>query len=105
FLDDVKLLRDYLVLEESSAGLNRIRVINWRDKTEHFIEFDEPAYLASLGYNPEVNTEVIRYTYQSMTTPYSTYDYNLRTREGRLMKQQEVLGEFSSENYVTERLM
>jgi oligopeptidase B len=105
FLDDVKLLRDYLVLAESSAGLNRIRVINWRDKTEHFIEFDEPAYLASLGYNPEVDTEVIRYTYQSMTTPYSTYDYNLRTREGKLMKQQEVLGGFSSENYVTERLM
>ncbi len=105
FLNDVKLLRDYLVLEESSAGLNRIRVINWRDKTEHFIEFDEPAYLASLGYNPEVDTEVIRYTYQSMTTPYSTYDYNLRTREGKLMKQQEVLGGFSSENYVTERLM
>lgn len=105
FLERTKLFKDYLVLQESSKGLDRLRVIRWRDKSEYFIEFDEPAYMASLGYNPEVNTDVVRYTYQSMTTPTTTYDYNLTSRDGKLMKQQEVLGGFSSADYATERLM
>jgi oligopeptidase B len=105
FLDEIKLLKDYLVLEESSQGLNRLRVIRWRDKSEYFIEFDEPAYMAALGHNPEVDTDVIRYSYQSMTTPNTTYDYNLTSRESRMMKQQEILGGFSRDDYATERVM
>jgi oligopeptidase B len=61
--------------------------------------------MAALGHNPEVDTDVLRYTYQSMTTPHTTYDYSLTSRDARMMKQQEVLGGFSSKDYVTERVM
>src|SRR5665647_3557770 len=66
--------------------------------------FEEPTYMASVGTNPEFNSEILRYNYTSMTTPSSVFDFNLRNGEKKLMKQQEVLGGFSKDDYVTERV-
>jgi oligopeptidase B len=102
--EDFEIFNDFLVVEERQAGLTQIRVIRWTDKTEHSLDFGEPTYMASLGVNPEFDTDWLRYNYSSLTTPNSTYDHNMTTQEKKLMKQQEVLGGFQPENYRAERL-
>lgn len=105
FLENFELFKDFLALEESVAGLIKIRIINLTDKNEHYVDFGEQAYSAGIGNNPELNTNVIRYNYQSMTTPNSTYDYNMESKSKELKKEQPVLGDFNKENYATERVM
>ncbi|MBX2965609.1 MAG: S9 family peptidase [Cyclobacteriaceae bacterium] len=105
FLEDVDYFKDYMAIEEMSAGLTTIRIIKRADNSEHSINFGEPAYTAGIGYNPDFNTNILRYGYQSMTTPGSTYDYNMETRDKELKKEQEVLGGFDKNNYTTERVM
>ncbi len=105
FLEGYEIFKDYLALEESSEGLNKIRLIKWADNSEHTVDFGEPAYLAGIGNNPDVNSNTIRYNYQSMTTPPSTFDYEMTTHEKKLLKQREVLGGFDPALYQTERVM
>jgi oligopeptidase B len=68
------------------------------------MEFQDPAYSAGIGSNPDFDTQILRYGYTSLTTPSSTYDYNMETKERKLLKQQEVVGGYTAENYVSERL-
>ncbi len=105
FLENIEFFKDYYVLQESSEGLNKIRLIKWSDKSEHTIAFDEAAYYAGLGSNPEFNSNTVRYNYQSMTTPNSVFDYTLDTHQKKLLQQQEVLGGFNKDDYQTERIM
>jgi oligopeptidase B len=71
---------------------------------DYYIKFDEPAYDAGVGANPEYNSKTLRYSYTSLTTPSSVYDYDLEKKDQRLMKQQEVVGGYNSKDYVTERI-
>ena len=103
FLGDFELFKDYLVVEERTQGLTQIRVLPWMG-TGHYLHFDEPAYRVNLGANPEFDTATLRFEYTSMKTPLSIYDYQMNTRVRTLLKQEEVLGGFASDNYVTERL-
>jgi oligopeptidase B len=103
-LQEIELFRDHLVLSERKNGLTQLRVINSHTKEDYYLKFDEPAYVASIGINPEFDTKVLRYTYTSMTTPVSTYDYNMDSKTSELRKRQEVLGGYDPKNYVTERL-
>ncbi len=105
FFRGFELFKDYLAVEDESEGLTKIRLIKWSDKSESTIDFGEPAYIAGIDNNPEFDTKVIRYNYQSMTTPASTYDYTMDSREKKLLKQREVLGGFSAASYQTERVM
>jgi oligopeptidase B len=68
------------------------------------MSFPEPAYSASPVDNPEYDTPTFRYSYQSMVTPLSVFDYDMTTRKATLLKQQEVLGGYDPKQYVTERL-
>ncbi|GAA4468175.1 oligopeptidase B [Nibrella saemangeumensis] len=104
YLQQMDIFTNHLVLGERKEGLMHLRIINQKDPSEHYLDFGEPAYVAAIGYNPELNTNVLRFGYSSLTTPNSTYDYNMDTRERTLMKQQEVLGGFNSANYVSERV-
>jgi oligopeptidase B len=104
FLDEFDLFRGHLVLTEREDGLIRMRVMPWSGEGEHYLDFGEPAYLAYVEADPELDSTVLRYGYTSMTTPGSIYDYDMQTRERELRKRDEVLGGFDSENYVTERL-
>lgn len=104
FLQKFEIFKNFLVLEERSEGLVKLRVIKWKDNSEHDINFGEPAYLAYLAYNPEFNTDVLRYGYTSLTTPNSTFDYNMVSKQKKLLKQQEVLGGFDPNNYQSERM-
>jgi oligopeptidase B len=103
-LEGIEIFRDYLVVDERKNGLTQLRIIKWSDRSEYYMDFQDPAYDAGVGANPDFNTDVLRYGYSSMTTPASTYDYNMATRERKLMKQQEVVGGHQPENYQSERV-
>lgn len=103
-LEGVEIFKDYLVLEERKDGLIRIRIRPWSGAEEHYLDFGEPAYLAYVSTNPEFDTQLVRYVYQSMTTPRSTYDYDMAARDKTLLKRDEVLGGFDPADYRTERL-
>lgn len=103
-LEGFELFEEHLVVEERKDGLLNLRVRPWNGDGEHYLDFGEPAYLATLGENPELQTRTLRFVYTSMTTPQTVYDYNMDTRETVLLKQEEVVGGFSSTNYETVRL-
>lgn len=103
-LEGMEIFKDYLVLSERKNGITQIRIRPWTGE-EHYIEFPEEAYVAYTSTNPQFDTEQLRLGYQSMATPNTTYDYNMRTREFKMLKQQEVLGGFDANNYQTERVM
>ena len=104
-LEGIDIFKDFLVVSERKKGLNQLRVIKWSDNSEYYIEFNDPTYSAYTFANPEFDTEILRFEYTSLTTPYIVYDYNLNTKVSEIKKQQEVLGgKFDSENYVSERV-
>nr|MDP2469720.1 S9 family peptidase [Candidatus Palauibacterales bacterium] len=103
-LEGFEIFRDYLVMEERKDGLVRLRVIPWTGEGEHYVEFDDPAWMAFTTANFEFDTPVLRFGYTSMTTPLSTYDYDMRTRERSLLKRTEVVGDFDPADYRSERL-
>jgi oligopeptidase B len=91
-------------LNERKDGLVKLRIQNIGNGQEHYIDFGEPAYAAGPGTNPEYYSDKLRYNYTSLTTPGSVYDYDMQTKEKKLMKQQEVVGGYNPQDYVTERL-
>jgi oligopeptidase B len=103
-LEDIDIFEEFLVLEEKYQGLNRLRVISWDGKADYYIDFQDSAYTAYIDFNPEFNTHLLRYGYQSMTTPSSIFEIDLHTKEKKLLKQQEVLGGFSPDHYQSERI-
>ena len=103
-LEGIDLFSNYMVVDERKDGLNHLRIINMEDGSEHYIDFWEEVYTAGVSSNPEFDTEILRFSYTSLTTPGSVYDYNMVTREKELLKQQEVLGDFDPENYEAKRI-
>ncbi len=103
-LQGVQEFKDFIVLSERRNGLTRLRIRNTGNGSEHYLDFGEPAYTAGFGGNPEYNTTTLRYLYTSLTTPASTYDYDMVTHTRTLMKQAEVVGGYSARQYTTERL-
>ncbi|MFY0253976.1 S9 family peptidase [Chitinophaga sp. 30R24] len=104
-LEGLELFKDYTVLEERKNGLTTIRVINDKTHSEKYLHFSEPAYTASVGNNPEMDSKVLRYNYTSLVTPNTVYDYNMETEKSELKRQQEVLGGYDPQHYAAERLM
>jgi len=103
-LQGVEEFKDFIVINERKDGLVKLRIRSLKDNSEHYLDFGEPAYAANFGANPEYNSTTLRYGYTSLTTPFSTFDYNMVTKVKTLKKQQEVLGGYNSTDYVTERL-
>jgi oligopeptidase B len=103
-LEGIEIFKNYLVVDERKNGLTQLRVIKWSDRSEHYIAFNDPAYTANVGGNPDFNTDVLRFSYSSMTTPASTFDYHMDTQERTLMKQQEIIGGHEPSKYQSERL-
>ncbi|MEM9896430.1 MAG: S9 family peptidase [Bacteroidota bacterium] len=103
-LEGIELFNDFMVVDERKAGLTQLRVIQQEDGSEHYLDFGEPAYNAYISVNAEFDSKVLRYGYTSLTTPNSTFDYNMETKERTLMKQQEVVGGHEPSDYVSERV-
>ncbi|WP_170137029.1 S9 family peptidase [Tenacibaculum gallaicum] len=103
--EDFSIFKDYLVLEERNEGLNKIRIKRWDETEDYYLPFDEETYSAGVYGNPEFDTEVIRYSYNSMTTPSSVIDFNMKDKSKEIKKEQEVLGgKFDKNNYVSQRI-
>jgi oligopeptidase B len=96
------VFRSFLAVDERSGGLRKLRVRPWSGAKDYFIASDDPTYTFYLATNPEIDSEVLRYTYDSLTTPTSTYDYDTRTGERTLLKREAVLGDFAPANYASE---
>lgn len=103
-LEGFEVFNDFLAVQERKDGLTQLRIIRWDEKSEHYLDFGEATYSARISTNPEFDSNLLRFSYSSLTTPRSTFDYNMNTREKTLLKQQEVLGDFDPQNYQTERL-
>lgn len=104
-LEDVSIFKDYLVLEERNNGLSKIRIIRWDKSEDYYLPFEEETYSAGVYANPEFDTDIIRYSYSSFTTPNSVIDFNMNDRSKDVKKEQEVLGgKFDKSNYKSERV-
>ena len=104
-LEDIDLFRDYLVVSERSNGLNKIHIRRWDGTDSYFLPFENETYTAFTGTNPDFDTEILRYTYNSLITPTQVVDFNMRTREKDVKKELQVLGgKFKKENYVSDRI-
>ncbi len=104
-LEDIEIFKDHYVLSERENGLSKLKIVRWDGKEAYYLPFDNETYNAYVGTNPDFDTEILRYGYNSLTTPSSVIDFNMRTREKEIKKEQEVLGgNFKKENYVSERI-
>ena len=104
-LEDIEIFANYLVVEERSNGLNKIRIMPWNGEGEYYLPFNSETYTAYTTTNVDFDTEILRYGYQSMTTPSSVIDFNMNTKEKEIKKEQQVLGgKFDKNNYTEERV-
>ncbi|MBP6460538.1 MAG: S9 family peptidase [Crocinitomicaceae bacterium] len=104
-LEGIDIFKDYLVVEERSNGLNKIQIRPWSGVGAYYLPFAIETYTAYTTTNVDFDTEILRYGYQSMATPSSIIDFNMRTQEKKVLKEQEVLGgKFDKNNYIEERV-
>jgi oligopeptidase B len=109
FIEEFDVFNGFLAISVRTDGLAKISIALWapgamQGGAEFFIASDEAAYATSISVNPELDTDLVRYAYSSLTTPTTIYDYNVRTGEKILLKRDPVLGNFDPANYRTEFL-
>ena len=104
-LEDIEIFKDFYVLSERENGLAKIKIVHWDSNDSYFLPFNDETYTAYVSTNPDFETEILRYGYNSLTTPSSIIDFNMRTKEKDVKKEQEVLGgKFKKENYISKRI-
>ncbi|AYN06534.1 S9 family peptidase [Flavobacterium sp. 140616W15] len=104
-LEDIEIFKNYLVVEERSNGLNHIRIMPWNDEPDYYLPFGSETYSAFTTTNVDFDTDILRYSYQSLATPSSVIDFNMKTKTKVILKEQQVLGgEFDKDNYIEERI-
>ncbi|MCL2727430.1 MAG: oligopeptidase B, partial [Bacteroidales bacterium] len=103
-LENFTLFNDYLAVNERQEGLNKLRIINLKNGAEQFVPFAEEVYTTGFNANAEPGLKTLRYSYSSLTTPNSVYEYQMETQRVELIKETEVLGGFDKNNYETKRL-
>ncbi|WP_435314019.1 S9 family peptidase [Cellulophaga fucicola] len=104
-LEDLDIFKDYYILSERENGLNNIKIVRWDTNEAYYLPFEDETYTAYVGTNPDFDTSILRYGYNSLTTPSSVIDFNMDTKSKEIKKEQEVLGGvFKKENYKSERI-
>ncbi|MDA3871814.1 MAG: S9 family peptidase [Candidatus Marinimicrobia bacterium] len=103
-ISDFEIFNNYLVVKEFKNALPFIKILDFINDKKYTIDIKEPAYTLWISTNLEGDSDILRYGYESMTTPSSIYDFNMVTKKKKLMKEEEVLGDFDKNNYQTERL-
>jgi oligopeptidase B len=103
-LEGMELFKNHLVVSERKGGLTALRIMTWKGDS-HYLDFGEAAYDAYVAYNPESETNLLRFQFNSLVTPQSTFDYNMDSKEKTLLKQQEIVGGYDASLYHSERLM
>ncbi len=104
-LEDIDIFKDYLVVSERKNGLNEIKITRWDGTNEYYLPFKSETYTAYVSVNPEFDSQILRYGYNSLTTPASVIDFNMETKEQTVLKETEVLGgKFDKNNYESKRI-
>ncbi len=104
-LEDIEIFKDYLVLEERENGLNKIKIIPWNGLEAYYLPFESETYSAYASSNVDFETDILRYSYQSLATPSSVIDFNMKTKVKTIKKEQQVLGgKFDKNNYEEARV-
>jgi oligopeptidase B len=104
-LEGIDIFKDFLVVSERSNGLNKIRIMRWDGSVDYYLPFTSETYMAYTTTNLDFDTTILRYAYQSLTTPASVIDFDMITQERNILKEQEVLGgKFDKNNYIEERI-
>jgi oligopeptidase B len=103
-VEAITFFAGHAVVSEREGGLTHLRVIDMHTRQSHRITAEEPDYAMGMAANPEFDTTTLRFNYQSMVTPSSVYDYDMRTRERTLLKRQEVLGGYDPRQYEARRV-
>jgi oligopeptidase B len=103
-IDEIEAFEKYLVVNERRNGLKKIRVIELAARRSFYVSFSEPSYTFSTAGNPEYKSVSLRFNYNSLVTPDSVFDYNMKTKKRRLIKQKEVLGGYDPSLYKSERI-
>ena len=104
FIQTYEVFKSYIAVNERSGGLMKLRVKSWNGKNDFLIASSEPSYVMELVRTPNIETTKVRYTYTSLTTPRTTYEYDMASGERTILKTESVLGGFDSANYKTEYL-
>jgi oligopeptidase B len=104
FVEGVLVFQRFVVVQERRAGLRTLRVTDLERGATHYVEFPQAAYGVQLGANPEFDQTVLRFTYSSLATPDTVFDYDLATRERTERKKEPVLGGYDESRYAIERL-
>jgi len=103
-LEDIDVFKNFFIVIERYNGLKRINIKPWNDSKNHYIDFETETYSLYSSYNPNINTNKLRYNFSSLTTPSSVIEYDMITREKKVLKENEVLGEFNKDNYTSKRV-
>ena len=100
----ISLFKDFAVISEREGGNPHLRVIDFGMGKQHRVEFPEPVYSANLGMNPEFDSTAVQLSYTSLVAPNSVFEYNLATKERKLLKRTEVPGGYNPDDYTSERV-
>ena len=103
-VDAVESFANHMVVYEREDGLKKLRIIDLNTGNFHYVDFPEPVYTYSGANNPEFETDIVRFTYNSLVTPKSVFDYNMSTKSRELMKEYEVKGGYDKSQYTSERI-
>lgn len=103
-IEGFEIFNNYLVVEERKNGLLQMNIRSWDGKQDYFLPFKEETYSAGTYANPDFDTDILRYSYTSLTTPSSVIDFNMKDKTSEIKKEQTVLGGFDKNNYVSERI-
>src|SRR5260221_7249890 len=103
-LEEVDLFKDFWVAVERDNGMLKLRLFDFATGADHFIAFDEAVYSAHPGTNAEYDTGKFRFVYESLVTPRSWYDYDVRGQTRELLKRQPVLGGYDPSEYASEAI-
>ncbi|WP_303317742.1 S9 family peptidase [Flavivirga abyssicola] len=104
-LEDIEIFKDYLVVNERENGLNNLRIISWDGAEDYKLPFNSETYTVYIGNNADFDSDVLRYGFNSLTSPSSVIDYNFKSKQKEIKKEQAVLGgKFSSNNYESKRI-
>ncbi len=104
-IEDIDVFKDFLVVTERNDGLTKIRIKAWDGSQDYYLPFGNETYMAYSSINMDFDTQWFRYGYSSLTTPTSILEFDMQTQKTKVLKEQEVLGgDFSKENYTSERI-
>ena len=104
-LEGIDIFKDFLVISERENGLNKIKISKWDNSSSYYLPFNSETYTAYTTTNIDFETSKLRYSYQSLTTPSSVVEFDMITKEKKILKEQEVLDvNFNKENYISKRL-